>query len=248
MEGSRELDPSAVLVHRVARATRALGGTPTASWSDESWESAETVSLDHWTWPEPGPEVADHPAVHARTLYDEHFLAIQFRVRGDRGVRCQHTKWCEQVCNDACCEFFVAPFAESGAATPYFNFEINAAGTALVYSCTPDRRVELAREDASRIKVAASLSPERGPTAAADGAALDRRDVETEYCVEYHVPWALFAKYHGVAAPEAGARWRGNFYKCGDDTGRPHWGTWAPVGTNRPNFHRPSDFQVLTFA
>jgi len=85
-------------------------------------------------------------------------------------------------------------------------------------------------------------------TAADDGAALDRRDIETQYCVEYHVPWALFAKYHGVAAPEAGARWRGNFYKCGDDTGRPHWGTWAPVGTNRPNFHRPSDFQVLTFA
>ena len=38
---------------------------------------------------------------------------------------------------DSCCEFFVAPAAESDARTSYINFEINAAGTMLAYHCVP---------------------------------------------------------------------------------------------------------------
>ena len=69
MEGSRTVDPAAVLVHRVARAGAALG-PPTAAWSDGAWATAETASIDHWVWPEPGCEVAPHPRVEARTLYE----------------------------------------------------------------------------------------------------------------------------------------------------------------------------------
>ena len=35
---------------------------------------------------------------------------------------------------------------------------------------------------------------------------------------------------------------RGNFYKCGDLTATPHWGSWNPVGTGAPDFHRPEYF------
>ena len=38
----------------------------------------------------------------------------------------------------------------------------------------------------------------------------------------------------------AGHRMRGNFYKCGDLTDAPHWGSWAPV--ERVDFHVPHLF------
>ncbi|MEW6750677.1 MAG: carbohydrate-binding family 9-like protein [Candidatus Latescibacterota bacterium] len=70
----------------------------------------------------------------------------------------------------------------------------------------------------------------------------------TTWVVEYHVPFALLATYFGAAAPRAGTAWRANFYKCGDHTSHPHWGSWAPVATPRPNFHQPDSFQPTRFA
>ena len=40
-----------------------------------------------------------------------------------------------------------------------------------------------------------------------------------------------------------GHRMRGNFYKCGDHTDAPHWGSWAPV--ERVDFHVPHLFGDL---
>ena len=37
-----------------------------------------------------------------------------------------------------------------------------------------------------------------------------------------------------------GHRMRGNFYKCGDHTDAPHWGSWAPV--EKVDFHVPHLF------
>ena len=40
-----------------------------------------------------------------------------------------------------------------------------------------------------------------------------------------------------------GHRMRGNFYKCGDHTDNPHWGSWAPV--EKVDFHVPHLFGDL---
>jgi hypothetical protein len=34
----------------------------------------------------------------------------------------------------------------------------------------------------------------------------------------------------------------GNFYKCADGTDSMHYVTWAPIKTERPDFHRPEFF------
>lgn len=42
-----------------------------------------------------------------------------------------------------------------------------------------------------------------------------------------------------------GQKMRGNFYKCGDNTVQPHWGSWAPV--EKVDFHVPElfgDFEI----
>jgi len=40
---------------------------------------------------------------------------------------------------------------------------------------------------------------------------------------------------------------RANFYKCGDELQTPHFLSWNPVRTERPDFHRPDFFGVLEF-
>jgi hypothetical protein len=53
----------------------------------------------------------------------------------------------------------------------------------------------------------------------------------------------LEALYHRSCDFPAGHRMRGNFYKCGDHTEQPHWGSWSPV--ERVDFHVPHLFGDL---
>ena len=38
-----------------------------------------------------------------------------------------------------------------------------------------------------------------------------------------------------------------NFYKCGDLTVNKHYLAWQPVGTERPDYHRPEYFGPMVF-
>jgi hypothetical protein len=38
---------------------------------------------------------------------------------------------------------------------------------------------------------------------------------------------------------------RANFYKCGDKTAHPHYLSWSPIETPKPDFHRPEFFGEL---
>ena len=38
---------------------------------------------------------------------------------------------------------------------------------------------------------------------------------------------------------------RANFYKCGDKTAHPHYVSWSPIDTPKPDFHRPDFFGEL---
>ena len=40
---------------------------------------------------------------------------------------------------------------------------------------------------------------------------------------------------------------RCNFYKCGDNLSKPHFLSWAPIHTEKPNFHTPQFFQKVDF-
>ena len=41
---------------------------------------------------------------------------------------------------------------------------------------------------------------------------------------------------------------RCNFYKCGDKLSRPHYLSWKPIKTGKPNFHVPQFFGECQFA
>jgi hypothetical protein len=228
----------APMKYTIHRASKPLG-KPEAGLKCSLWARAEELHITHYQRQDSG----HRPPTRARALYDDHFLALIFSVE-DRYVRAVAENWNDMVCKDSCVEFFVAPSADPDQDS-YFNFEVNCGGTMLLYRCpstaegaTGAERLHLDPADGALIHIASTLPKVIEPEITE----------ATAWHVEYHVPWSLFDKHFGVPAPASGTVWRGNFYKCGDHTSHPHWGSWAPMDSPQPGFHQPAFFQLLHFA
>jgi len=59
------------------------------------------------------------------------------------------------------------------------------------------------------------------------------------------IPLNVF--FHHKIKELKGRTFTANFYKCGDKLSVPHYLTWNPVGTSKPDFHRPDYFGRLEF-
>lgn len=182
------------------------------------------------------PESTAHrPETTFRVLHDGASLYLRFDV-SDCYVRSVQTAYQSPVCTDSCVEFFVQPKAGLG----YFNFEVNAGGTLLLFyvedpTRTPQglkRFTPVAEAWGARVTVQSSLPRTVNPEITEPLA----------WHVSYRVPLSLFEHYVGDIG-KAGAVWRANFYKCGDQTSHPHWLAWSPVPTL--NFHLPASFGEL---
>jgi hypothetical protein len=60
--------------------------------------------------------------------------------------------------------------------------------------------------------------------------------------VEYLLPFDDIEKLFGVSEFTSGYTFKGNFYKCGDETAVPHFGSYYPINLPSPDFHCPSFF------
>ncbi|HEY3863007.1 MAG TPA: carbohydrate-binding family 9-like protein [Verrucomicrobiae bacterium] len=205
-----------------------------ANWDDPAWQAAETAGLANFR-----PEGSDHrPAASLRLLHDGQALRGIYLVR-DRYVRSIRTNYFDEVWNDSCVEIFLQPRPESG----YFNLEMNAGGAHLCnYIEDPERvpggfkkSTRLPPEIGLRIKVRSSLPKIVDPEIAEP----------VEWQLNFFAPLDVFEHYCGPLGGLRGQRWRGNFYKCGDEGSHPHWGSWAPVDVF--NFHLPRCFGTLCF-
>lgn len=217
------------LVKRTGAAPGLLG-----DWEGAVWGAAEVGQITHFL-----TNSSDHrPVTQFKLLYDAAWVYVLFRVE-DRYVRCVHTEFNGPVCRDSCTEFFVEPVAGKG----YFNFEVNCGGAMLCYYI----------EDATRVGEGFRRST---ALTAAEGEMVRRYHslpavVEPEitepvtWYNELHIPLALLEGHVGPLGDLAGQTWRGNLYKCGDDTSHPHWGAWAPIAGF--SFHVPEYFAPLRF-
>ena len=199
-------------------------GLPPAAWHD-----VPSLAVGHYAWTTNGYE----PRVQARLCWSARFLYVGFEVEEAR-VRARLTRFQDPVWKDSCVEFFVDAFPDLGPG--YLNFEGNAIGTFLV-AFGPDRndRRPLAKSELRGFRARASLA------APVDGAIAGGR-----WSLAYRVPLGLFGALYGREV-EPGQTSGANFYKCGDETEFPHYGAWSPVGTPRPDFHRPEFFGRLVF-
>ena len=221
-------------IHRASRppSLAAEVGTRPAGW-----DRAEVGQIGNWH----ARSGSHRPPVYFRVLHDRHALYVRFDVL-DRHIRCIHRRPQSNVCEDSCVEFFVQPAPGSA----YFNFEISAAGTLLLYYIEDPRRCPtggfqkfspVAPEWLRQVEIGHSLP------------GLVRRPIDEPlaWSIAYRIPLALFTAHLGACGVARGDVWRGNFYKCGGDPAFPHWGMWSDVG--RPlNFHQPQAFGELIFA
>lgn len=214
-------------VHKTA-APPALDGAFTTG----AWGSAEegAVGLFH-------PTSSNHrPDARFRLLHDGRHVYVRFQV-ADRYVRSVQTACQGSVCADSCAEFFVRPRADRG----YFNFEINAGGTLLLYYIRDATRTpqgfadyeEVSGEWSRQVRIWHSLPAVVEP----------ERPEPVTWHLGYAIPVALLEAYAGPLRPLSGQTWRANFFKCGDQTSHPHWASWAPL--TALNFHLPECFGEL---
>ena len=180
------------------------------------------------------------PAVEARLAHADRVIHVRFQV-DDRFVRCIHTDYESDTYKDSCVELFLQPQGREG----YFALEVNCGGAfSLRYiedpRRTPNRFAKwtaVSAQDAGRLRIGHSMPA--------------RVEPEVEGPVRWWVtvawPVDTMEPYCGPIGDLRGQRWRGNAFKCGDETSHPHWASWWPIG-DALNFHQPSYFGPLVFA
>ncbi len=139
-------------------------------------------------------------------------------------------------------EFFVQPAGAVG----YYNFEVNAGGTVLVYFIEDPTRgadgtlfqkfTELPIPLVESMPIYHSLPDIVDP----------ERTEPTRWSVAFSISKDLIEQYVPDAWSRRDLPWRCNFHKCGDDTSHPHWASWADIGQTL-RFHQPDKFGQLIF-
>jgi len=177
-----------------------------------------------------------------------------FEVK-EPSVRALNVNPNEPVYQDSCVECFLVFLRHtndknSDHIEEYFNFEFNCIGT-LLAAKGPSRtqREYLSTELFSTVKVWTSF-----PQGVAFEETKKDEGGDDQGSAEWHltflVPWHVIGiskeDYKQLLVPnQSSLAIKGNFYKCGDKLSRPHWITFFPIVTERPDFHRPESFQPL---
>lgn len=171
------------------------------------------------------------PEVKFNIAYGDSEIYIKYYVR-EAHVKAEKSRTNEMVCEDSCVEFFVSP-SDDGI---YYNFEFNPIGTALMGS--GHGRHDSARAEASLVDGIRRLT-----TMGDEPFTEISGDIRWSLVVA--IPLRNFFHHRVESLP--GKSFRANFYKCGDKLSNPHFVTWNPVGTEKPDYHRPEYFGILEF-
>lgn len=220
----------AQLTYGIARAAQHV--EINGDWNKPFWEGVESLTVANRM----GEEPKFRPATEAKACYDSENVYVIFRVQ-DRYVKSTVTKFNGGVSRDSCVEFFFSP--DKNHPEHYFNLEINAGGTPLIFFITkPWTGVTRLPDDAiSQIEIAHSLP-----------AVIDPEISEpVNWTIECRIPLAMLRRFTDVTTPAPGVSWRANFYKTGSETSNPHYYTWSPVSNPVPNFHLPEYFGTVIF-
>ena len=182
--------------------------------SDISLANVDYVNT--WRWGKDYTPVCPFRAVHT-----DDSLIISLRCY-EKEPYAAVTKKNGYVCNDSCLEFFFSPSEDNSEG--YFNFEVNANPTYLFGFNPVGGKEEYIEWDDSEYDLKSTTG----------------KDENGDFWqIDFTLPYALIKKYVPEASLESGSIMRGNVYKCGKHGQIEHYGTWSPVETDGPNFHKP---------
>ena len=171
------------------------------------------------------------PSVKFNIAWGDREIYIKYYVR-EAHVKAEKSHTNEMVCEDSCVELFVSP-SDDGI---YYNFEFNPIGTGLMGAGH-------GRQDRVRADTAVIEGIRRLTTMGAKPFSEISGDIS--WSLTLAIPLESFFQHR--VDNLAGKSFRANFYKCGDKLSNPHYVTWNPVGTEKPDYHRPEHFGILKF-
>ncbi len=185
--------------------------------------SGARFDVDCVNWPEAFPYA---PLCGGRVARTRDALVVDFRVSG-LDLRARNTADNGRQWEDSCVEVFI----QDPDGAPYYNFEINALGKVLACS-GPERHNRTPRPAEEMEQILRFTQMEGGP--------LEQEGIHT-WRVGVVIPFRLL----GIDLERLPRSIKANFYKCGDKTAHPHFLSWSPVETPKPDFHRPEFFGEL---
>ncbi|MBQ6601048.1 MAG: carbohydrate-binding family 9-like protein [Clostridia bacterium] len=187
--------------------------------SEPLWEEVPEGRLEFSNW-------------DSKIHYDTRFRMCFVREKGiflrmktnETDLRAVNTSRDENVWEDSCMEFFLCPIAHRGE---YLNFEMNSKGAWLC-------QFGSGKYDRVFLK-----------------ALTDREiDIHTSVCsdgwrLEAFIPCELISEAFTEEFVAGAAALKGNFYKCGDLTEKPHYDSFSKMTTLPPGFHNPDCFAKI---
>lgn len=187
---------------------------------DAFCRAVPAAKIDNYVW---GQDYT--PQAEARMAWGEDGLKVLLCAK-EESISVKADTFNGPVYQDSCLECFLQPFEDDPR---YINFEVNAGGTALIgFGAQRKGRIRLPQMP-QNMNICASKH---------EGA---------WWAVSYTIPYALIESLFDGRRPKAGDTMKGNFYKC-DESLHPHFGSWNPIVSEKPDFHRPECFGTLFVA
>jgi hypothetical protein len=171
------------------------------------------------------------PDVALSVAYSDHEIFLKYYIT-ENYFKAEKTDSNQMVCEDSCVEFFVSP-EDDGI---YYNMEFNAIGTCLLGTGTD-------RASSTRVKPEIISKIRRLTSAGKEP--FKEKTGEYAWTITLAIPFEVFFRHR--IKDLKGKIFRANFYKCGDKLTVPHYVTWNPVGTEKPDYHQPEHFGMLKF-
>ena len=185
------------------------------------WSKIPTLNIENVQW----VDSIDITA-WAQLCWDDEGLFVRMEAI-EPNIRMEETGNLACVCNDSCLEFFFSPTERSD----YFNIEMNPNRSVWIGVGT-GKSGELIRLLVSKIEEKFNSKVEM---------------TEKGWVLTYKIPFAFIKRFFADFEAKEGGSIRGNLYKCGDRTVKPHWMTWNYVDIDHPAFHCPEFFGTLIF-
>ena len=164
----------------------------------------------------------------ALAALDEALLV--FMETEETELRAEVTMQGGNVCEDSCMEFFATFDCEAGPG--YLNFEINPIGTLhLAYGTEMQNRVMVEKPSHKKFfEINTGITP---------------KGWFVRYLIPYRFIKEYFPSFNDIENNIEKTQMAGNFYKCGNLTKYPHYGSWNPILSEKGSFHRPEYFGRL---
>lgn len=156
------------------------------------------------------------PKTYAYLLYGDHGISIKFETE-ENPVTVNYLNNNDPVNRDSCVEFFVNSDIDNDET--YLNFEVNAKGVLHLQSGTQKERRDVTEIDFNIFNIETKLK-------------------NSGWILKIYIPFEFLNKYFKNISKEM----RGNLYKCGDHTDKPHYLSWSPIKTLKPDFHNMEGF------